>query len=324
MKTVYLTLIVLCSINLSAQNAISGFIDLEKTSGSQEIHLSQIMIEDLSTSKKENRIATSLVNQNGFFQFKKNLITHKDAIYRLYMDRFEDTLQIDQLFILSSRDSIRFKKSKVPFAEYTNTNRADKEWQKLHKFEKKLRPYPFKKEDSLSKAYIGNLKTYTKDSLEILMVKLIAVKQLDNKNLLDRDIVKTSDYYVALLKELKESDIERSEYLFLENKLVFLTTEVIENKYAISKLVNFLLGVLVTGLIYFVFRLQRKKNQAAISNLSKQEKNIQGLILQGKSNKEIADELFISLSTVKTHITNIYSKLKVSNRRELLRKTHNW
>jgi len=47
------------------------------------------------------------------------------------------------------------------------------------------------------------------------------------------------------------------------------------------------------------------------------------LILQGKSNKEIANELFISLSTVKTHITNIYNKLKVSSRQELLRKTQN-
>ncbi|HDZ13708.1 MAG TPA: response regulator transcription factor [Pricia sp.] len=36
--------------------------------------------------------------------------------------------------------------------------------------------------------------------------------------------------------------------------------------------------------------------------------------------KEIANELFISLSTVKTHITNIYGKLKVSGRQELLRR----
>ncbi|MGB7394497.1 MAG: LuxR C-terminal-related transcriptional regulator, partial [Pricia sp.] len=43
----------------------------------------------------------------------------------------------------------------------------------------------------------------------------------------------------------------------------------------------------------------------------------------GKSNKEIAGELFISISTVKTHITNIYGKLKVSSRKELLHRIKN-
>ena len=38
------------------------------------------------------------------------------------------------------------------------------------------------------------------------------------------------------------------------------------------------------------------------------------LIAQGKSNQEIADELFISLKTVKTHVSNILSKLQVQDR----------
>ena len=147
--------------------------------------------------------------------------------------------------------------------------------------------------------------------------------QLDNKDLLEKDIVKSPNYYVAFLTELKESDIERSEYLFLENKLAFLTTEVAENKYAVSKLINILMGLSVLVLIFAVFRLWRNKKQVTIIGLSKQEKNIQGLILQGKSNKEIANELFISLSTVKTHITNIYGKLQVSSRQELFQKIEN-
>jgi ATP/maltotriose-dependent transcriptional regulator MalT len=82
------------------------------------------------------------------------------------------------------------------------------------------------------------------------------------------------------------------------------------------------LGLLVAGLLVFVFHLKRKRGYVQV-DLSKQEKNVQGLILEGKSNKEIANELFISLSTVKTHITNIYSKLQVSSRQELLQKTQN-
>ena len=50
--------------------------------------------------------------------------------------------------------------------------------------------------------------------------------------------------------------------------------------------------------------------------LTQKEKEILQLISDGKSNKEIASLLFIELSTVKTHINKIYSKIGVSNRRE--------
>ncbi len=309
---------------LNAQTAISGTIGLDEANSPQEIYLSQITIEDVPNYDKAIPVATSTINENGFFQFKKSLISNKDAIYRLHVNRFEnilkDTLQVDHLFIISNSDSIHFNKSKIPFAAYLNSNLADTEWQKLRKYERELRKTDVIKEDSFSKAYIGNLKTYTKDSLEILMVKLIGIKQLDNIDLLEKDITKNTDYYVALLAELKESDIERAEYLFLENKLAFLTTEVAENKYASSKLINILFGLVIAGLVFVLLRLRRRKNQSTVADLSKQEKNIQGLILEGKSNKEIASELFISLSTVKTHITNIYGKLKVSSRQELLQK----
>lgn len=167
------------------------------------------------------------------------------------------------------------------------------------------------------------LKSYAKDSLKILKVKLFAFRILESKNLLEHDIAENPDYYLAFLRKLKESDLKRSEYLFLENKLAFLTTQVAEQKYGTSRIINVLLGLVVAGMVFFVSRLLHRKNQHVIVDLSKQEKNVQGLILQGKSNKQIASELFISLSTVKTHITNIYGKLQVSSRQELLQKTQN-
>jgi DNA-binding CsgD family transcriptional regulator len=41
-------------------------------------------------------------------------------------------------------------------------------------------------------------------------------------------------------------------------------------------------------------------------------------ILEGKTNKEIAEELFIELSTVKTHINNIYKTLNINNRKSAI------
>ncbi|UCH96518.1 MAG: helix-turn-helix transcriptional regulator [Candidatus Aminicenantes bacterium] len=53
-------------------------------------------------------------------------------------------------------------------------------------------------------------------------------------------------------------------------------------------------------------------------NVTKREQRIIRLICEGKSNKEIEDILFISLQTVKHHVYNIYQKLGIRNRVQLV------
>ena len=48
--------------------------------------------------------------------------------------------------------------------------------------------------------------------------------------------------------------------------------------------------------------------------LSERELEVLALIATGKSNVEIASSLFVSLSTVKTHINNLYRKLEARSR----------
>lgn len=54
-------------------------------------------------------------------------------------------------------------------------------------------------------------------------------------------------------------------------------------------------------------------------NISKREQEIIHLVIRGKSNREIEDELFISYNTVKNHMYNIYKKTGVKNRLELVK-----
>ena len=56
-------------------------------------------------------------------------------------------------------------------------------------------------------------------------------------------------------------------------------------------------------------------------DLTERERDVLFLIAEGNRNKEIGEKLFISLSTVKTHTTNIFYKLDVKNRIEAIRKT---
>lgn len=53
-----------------------------------------------------------------------------------------------------------------------------------------------------------------------------------------------------------------------------------------------------------------------LAMLTSKEVQVLRLLAESKTNKEIAATLFVEVSTVKTHINNIYSKLSVSNRKE--------
>jgi len=61
--------------------------------------------------------------------------------------------------------------------------------------------------------------------------------------------------------------------------------------------------------------------QVQETSLSKRENEILDLLGKGYGNKEVAEKLFLSVHTVRTHIYNIYEKLHVRNRVEALNKT---
>jgi DNA-binding NarL/FixJ family response regulator len=59
-----------------------------------------------------------------------------------------------------------------------------------------------------------------------------------------------------------------------------------------------------------------------IEGLTERQREVYDLIILGKTNKEIMTELFIEQSTLKSHINQIYKKLKIKNRRELKSKVN--
>lgn len=65
----------------------------------------------------------------------------------------------------------------------------------------------------------------------------------------------------------------------------------------------------------------RGKTNEYFQDLSKREQEMLEHLSRGYRYKEIADKLFISLDTVRTHVRNIYEKLQVNCRAEALKKT---
>lgn len=58
----------------------------------------------------------------------------------------------------------------------------------------------------------------------------------------------------------------------------------------------------------------RGNSQQKHDELTKREHEVLALIGEGRTNREIAEELYIGLKTVKTHVSNILGKLQVSDR----------
>ena len=59
------------------------------------------------------------------------------------------------------------------------------------------------------------------------------------------------------------------------------------------------------------------ENWDEIRSLSQREKEVLKLIMQNKKRKDIADELFVTESTIKKHTSSIFKKLNINNRSEL-------
>jgi DNA-binding NarL/FixJ family response regulator len=62
------------------------------------------------------------------------------------------------------------------------------------------------------------------------------------------------------------------------------------------------------------FSAPRSAPQRAFPQLTEREEEVLSLVAQGKSNREIARQLFVSLKTVRNHVSNILLKLQVADR----------
>lgn len=65
----------------------------------------------------------------------------------------------------------------------------------------------------------------------------------------------------------------------------------------------------------------KEKTNDYFQELSRREQEVLEQLSKGYRYQEIADKLFVSIETVRTHIRNIYEKLQVNTRVEALKKT---
>lgn len=76
---------------------------------------------------------------------------------------------------------------------------------------------------------------------------------------------------------------------------------------------------IITTLLNSEEIIENQLDQLKAYKLSLTEKKIMNLFLRGRSNLEIATELFISKSTIRTHLNNIYKKIPEALKKNILK-----
>jgi FixJ family two-component response regulator len=93
----------------------------------------------------------------------------------------------------------------------------------------------------------------------------------------------------------------------------------IEKPFKENELQNLVEKMLVTARNSYKEASLQKNNQSLLSKLTGRERQVLERIVAGRLNKQIADDLTISIKTVEAHRANIMEKLNVSTVADLLR-----
>ena len=333
------------SISCYSQYSISGYINSKEKN--KTVYLSLLRYNEENLISSEQIIFSTQTDSTGFFKMKGKLLSDKNKLYRIHSNFEEDNAGFQLFddgknknyrnFIFSNSDSIFFPdKNQAWFIHSQNSNQADREWGLFLDYELELlKGYTETKnkeaKQQVRKSFSNELKLYCKDSLKDPLVKLLAFSHIKaNIPNLGEDYKKDPDFYSKIQSKLKQQYSETSYYLQFQEEISKLSISSISKSYQFHKKLNYLLGILLIfafmTTFFLIQKIKKKTKQGIInevSTLTNQEEKIAKLICDGQSNKEIASTLFISSNTVKTHIRNLYSKLEISNRQQLIEKLKN-
>lgn len=85
-----------------------------------------------------------------------------------------------------------------------------------------------------------------------------------------------------------------------------------------NTLVGSFIAAAICVAIGFLIGHRRRKTNSNVEKLSVQERRVLELLKKGATNQEISNQYNIEVSTVKSHVSGILSKLKVKSRKEII------
>lgn len=339
------TLCILINFCGFAQHNFSGYVDTERWQS--DVYLS--IIEDYRTLENidnEQIISKVSVDDNGFFNFSGNQLENEHRIYKIHVDNCDSHNQDsnhfdghcsdskDILFIAKNNDTISFPLSfdTEMFCDIQSTNPKTAAFIKIDSLKEEMK-FAYSEFRSKASRDLNNKKwfktlqdfgTHLNEPLAELYIYAFLSERSSPFHQYYLEDLKTNTYYDNLLVRLQKKYPEtlytkQYEAEIASDKFMVAPTE----KAMGFKWIYVLIPLLVLSLLlnFWLVHKAKTKRKKEFSNikaqLTKQEQNVLDLILSGSTNKEIADSLFVSVSTVKTHVNNLYKKLNVNSREDI-------
>jgi len=338
-----LFIFLLVTVSAKAQYRFSGHIDNSKWHN--DVYLS--VIEDyrkISGIYPEQIISKVKTDSTGYFEFSGNQLEDEHRIYRIHVDNCNGDEQNENhfngqcddnkeiVFIAKNNDTIEFPFSfdKEMFCDIKSNNIKATVFTKVDslKEEMKFAFHEFRSEANRklnNKKWFKTMQDYGKKLnepiAELYIYAFLSERSNDFHSFYLEDLTKNT-YYDDLLDRLMERYPNSSYTKQFKSELTsdkFILSEESTNlKFNWNYVLWILLLISILFNIYFWSSFKKlKQSLSNTEKLTKQEQNIVALILEDKSNKEIAEALFVSVSTIKTHVNNIFKKLKVQSRDEI-------
>jgi DNA-binding CsgD family transcriptional regulator len=309
--------------NIGGQTKIEGHLIIDTAIWSRVVYLSLIShFDQMNTMAVEMIIDKSPIDKSGYFSFSTQYLPKDDHLYRIHIPRKNDppaSLTIggnyeNHLFFIANRESgvlIKDTSSLDLFKSITiDGYYANKEFLEINQLASYIDSTVFAgspiKTDLIRNAINEKLRFYA-DTCSIPLVALYALY----KSQFEFNYPINQPYYNKLLSKWKD---EKSTYFIDFRKKIPSSSNGNILIYIVLCTFFFILGFALRQGIHKYKEIDKN----IIKNLTNQERRILLLIKAGKSNKEISDELSIELSTVKSHAYNIFSKLGINSRKEIL------
>ena len=339
-------LLILSFVDLShSQHVFNGQVDIERWQN--DVYLS--VIDDYRTIKSindEQIISKVSADSTGFFEFRGDQLDNKPRIYKLHVDNCNSSAQIENhfdghcsdsqeiVFIAKSTDTITFPLSfdAQMFCDIVSTNPRTAAFIKVDSIKEEMK-FAYSEFRSRANRELNNKKWFKRlqdfgESLNEPLAELYIYSFLsDRSNSIHQyyleDVINNT-YYDELLSRL-QNRYPNSTYT-LQYEAELNSDRLIAQPKQQTTTFNWyyiIIPLLVVSLLINVLLFQRSKHSSKKfandikAQLTKQEQNVLELLLQEKSNKDIAETLFVSVSTIKTHVNNIYKKLNVNSREEI-------
>jgi len=327
---------------LFGQFQFSGDVSIENAGNS--IYLS--VVEDYRKSSRvylDQIVQKSEVDSLGHFNFEGNNLNPSNRMYRIHLDGCSDNEGANHflgqcnnsnsvLFIANNKDTLQFPTSFEDEALCTiqSTNPSSGLLLEIENLKNQMAydfvdfPSDANKKLNLQK-WFSTLHDFGKETqeplAELYIYDFLSDKRSETFNFYLKDVTENS-YYENLSERLLNT-YPNSE--FTNQYVAEITTykELAQfNRPKSSKWNRTLIALLAVSVlgnvVFFLGKKRKNHTNTLLEKLTPQEQKIVHLIRENKTNKEIATELFVSVSTVKTHINNLYKKLDVSSRDEML------